>query len=78
MKIPLPDPKRDQPLPAAAVIEHFDDAARRDVAHRRANFCKPVAFRRGDIVHGPASWGSRPPEARGCGAIGRGGGVGGL
>ena len=38
--VALADPQRDQALPAAAIVEHFDDAARR---RRRAS---PAEFRR--------------------------------
>ena len=53
-QVALADPERDEALPIASVIEHFDDAARGGVADRRLDFGEPVAFgRRGD-GHGAA------------------------
>jgi hypothetical protein len=43
-QVAFADPERDQTLPPATVVEHFDDAARRRVADRRADFVSPVAF----------------------------------
>ena len=44
VQIAFADPQGNQPLPAAAVVEHFDDAARGDVTHRGADLIEPVAF----------------------------------
>ncbi len=64
-QVALADPKRDEPLPIASVVEHFDDAARGGVADGRLDFGEPVAFwGRGD-GHGAASWRSRGRSARG-------------
>src|SRR5262249_39469850 len=43
-QVALSDPERDQPLPAAAVVEHFHNAAGRNPAHRGTDFREPVAF----------------------------------
>ena len=46
-QVALADPQRNEPLPAAAVIEHLDDAARGDVAHRGADLIEPIRIERG-------------------------------
>jgi hypothetical protein len=45
-QIAFADPKRDQTLAAAPVVEDFDDAVPRHGAHGRLNFAKPVGPRR--------------------------------
>ena len=46
-QVALADPQWNQPLPAAAVVEHLDDAARGDGAHRRADLIEPIRIERG-------------------------------
>ena len=43
-RVALADPQRDQALPTAAVVEDFDDAARRDGAHRRLDRAEPIGL----------------------------------
>ena len=67
-QVAFADPQRDQALAAAAVVEDFDDAARRRVAHRRLDFGKPVGAGgggRGIETFIAASWTAPPPPARG-------------
>ena len=52
-QVALADPERNEPLPAAAVVEHFDDAARGGVARGGLDLGKPVAVGQVGDGHGP-------------------------